>query len=117
MAVAASSVPENKFYAIQEWRENAIIKILNESKKKNWCEAEKLYDDYKEYCEEPWYCYDTLFNYKFNKCGFCTRMKRVLVKSKWSCAEDYPLYKHLVCVNRECEFFLIINSDKDKDSD
>ena len=99
------------------FRKQAIINILNESKKKNWCEAEKLYDDYKEYCEPHWKNYDTHFNGKFNKCGFCMRMKRALVKSKWSGAEDYPLYRHLVCVNENCEFYLIINSDIDRDSE
>ena len=44
-------------------------------------------------------------------------MKRALVKSKWSCAENYPLYKQLVCVNNQCEFYLIINSDIDKESE
>ena len=95
------------------WREKAIIQIQNESIQKNWCEAEKLYDNYRDYCKEHWYRYDTLFNYKFNKCGFCTRMKRALVKSKWSCSENYPLKKQLVCVNNNCEFYLIINSDID----
>ena len=113
----ASAAAPNYFHSTMEWRHNAIIKILNESKKKNWCEAEKLYDDYKDYCKEHWYRYDTLFNYKFNKCGFCTRMKRALVKSKWSGAEDYPLYQHLVCVNKNCEFYLIINTDIDRDSE
>ena len=41
------------------------------------------------------------------------KMKRALVKSIWSCAEEYPLRKHLVCFNENCEFYLIINSDID----
>ena len=113
MAVAC---PQD-FHGINLWREKAIIQIQNESIKKNWCEAEKLHDDYKDYCKEHWSRYDTLFNYKFNKCGFCTRMKKALVRSKWSCAENYPLYKQLACVNNQCEFYLIINSDIDKESE
>ena len=101
----------------RQFRINSIVKILNESKKKNWCEAEKLYDDYKDYCQVHWEKYDTLFNYKFNKCGFCLKMKRALVKSKWSGAENYPLYRHLVCVNENCEYYLIINTDIDSDSE
>ena len=97
----------------RDYRIESIVKIQNESKKKNWCEAQKLYDDYRDYCKPHWKNYDTHFNGKFNKCGFCMRMKRALVRSKWSCAEDYPLYKHLVCVNENCEFFFIINSDID----
>ena len=106
--MASTSTPD-----IVQFRIDAIVKIQNESKKKNWCEAEKLYDNYRAYCRKDWERYDTLFNGKFNKCGFCMRMKRALVKSKWSCAEDYPLHKHLVCVNENCEFFFIINSDID----
>ena len=79
-------------------------------KKKNFSEAEHCFDEYRNYCRPYWEKYDMLFNYKFNKCGFCNRMKRALVKSKWSHAEDYPLYRQLVCVNKNCEFYLIINS-------
>ena len=96
---------------VNKWRETAIIKILNESFKKNWCEAEKLTDDYKEYCKPHWQEYDTHLNGQFNKCGFCLRMKRSLVKPKWSDAEEYPLYKQLACMNFSCKFYLIINSD------
>ena len=110
MASAAASDDD-----FRQWREQNIIKILNESKRKNFSEAENCFDDYQKYCKPYWEKYDTLFNYKFNKCGFCTRMKRALVKSKWSCAEDYPLYKHLVCVNENCEFYLIINSDIERE--
>ena len=112
MATASDNVMD-KNDATVNWRIEAIIKIQNESKKKNWCEAEKLYDDYKDYCKPYWQRYDTLFNGKFNKCGFCMKMKRALVRSKWSCSENYPLYRQLVCVNENCEFFFIINSDID----
>ena len=39
------------------------------------------------------------------------RMKRSLVKSKWSCSENYPMRGQLVCANENCKFFLIINCD------
>ena len=101
----------------RQFREQFIIKINNESIKHNWCVAEKFCDDYKDYCKPYWEKYETLFNYKFNKCGFCTRMKRGLVKNKWSCSENYPLKGQLVCVNKNCEYYLIINTDLDIDSD
>ena len=96
---------------VLKWCESAVLKIMNESFKMNWCEAEKLTDDYKDYCKPYWEEYDTHLNNQFNKCGFCLKMKRALVRSKWSCAEDYPLYKQLTCVNNKCKFYLIINSD------
>ena len=99
----------------RQWREECIVKILNESFKKNFSVANDLFDEYQKYCKPYWEKYDTLFNYKFNKCGFCTKMKRALVRSKWSCAEDYPLHGQLVCVNENCEFFLIVNSDKERE--
>ena len=98
---------------VSKWLESAVIKILNECYKKNWCEAEKLTDDYKDYCKPYWQEYDTHLNMQFNKCGLCLKMKRALVKSKWSCAEDYPLYKQLTCMNFSCKFYLIINTDLD----
>ena len=58
-----------------------------------------------------WKQYDTLFNYQFNKCGFCRRMKVAIVKQKWSEAEFYPLINRLTCVNKNCSFYLVFNSD------
>ena len=94
-----------------EWREKAIVKIINCCIRKRWCEAESLTDNYKDYCRPYWKEYDTHFNGKFNKCGFCMKMKRALVKSKWSCSEQYPIKGQIVCVNENCKFFLIINCD------
>ena len=39
---------------VSKWRESAVTNILNECYKKNWCEAEKLTDDYKDYCKPYW---------------------------------------------------------------
>ena len=100
---------------IMEWREKAILKIVNCCIKREWVEAESLNEKYKEYCKPYWKEYDTHFNGKFNKCGFCMRMKRSLVRSKWSCSEQYPIKGQLVCVNEHCKFFLIINSDFEND--
>ena len=101
--------------SVLEWREKAILLIMNKSFKMDWCEAEKLTDDYKEYCKPYWKDYDTHFNGKFNKCGFCMKMKRALVRSKWSCSENYPLRGQLTCVNTNCKFYLIINSDLEEE--
>ena len=98
---------------VPNWRERAVINILNNCIRKNWVEAEKLCDDYKDYCKPYWKDYDTHLNNTFNKCGFCLKMKQALVKSKWSDAEEYPLYKQLACMNFSCKFYLIINTDLD----
>ena len=99
--------------SINEWRDKAILLIVNKCIKREWCEAHKLTDDYREYCKPYWKDYDTHFNGKFNKCGFCMKMKRSLVRSKWSHSEYYPIKGQLVCVNNNCKFYLIINSDMD----
>ena len=72
-----------------------IDDIIDLSRKKQWCEAD----------------YDTVFNYRFNKCGFCLKMKQAIVKQQWSDSELYPLINRLACVNKECLFYLIFNTD------
>ena len=79
--------------------------------KKQWCEANKLYQKYLNYYHHLWEKYDTLFNYQKNKCGFCRKMKRAIVKQRWSEAELYPLFNKLTCVNEDCNFYLIFCSD------
>ena len=56
--------------------------------KKQWWEADELFEKYLKNCYELWKQYDTLFNYQFNKCGFCRKMKRAIVKQKWSEADN-----------------------------
>ena len=79
--------------------------------KKQWREAEELFDKYINQCYEMWKQYDTLFNYQINKCGFCRKMKRAIVKQRWSESEQYPLINKLTCVNEDCIFYLIFYSD------
>ena len=74
--------------------------------KKQWWEADELFEKYLKNCYELWKQYDTLFNYQINKCGF-----RAIVKQNWSEAEQYPLINRLTCVNENCLFYLVFNSD------
>ena len=110
-------VSPNETIDVPLWRERATINILNKCIKKDWREAESLTDDYREYCKPYWKEYDTHLNGQFNKCGHCLKMKRSLVKNKWSQAEEYPLYRQLVCMNFSCKFYLIINTDLDTSSE
>ena len=79
--------------------------------KKQWCESNELYQKYKEHCVELWKEYDTHCNYRFNICGSCRKMKRTIVKPKWSEAERYPMGQQLVCFNNNCKFYLVVNTD------
>ena len=88
-------------------RKQLIDDVIQLCIKKQWCEAEALFDKYLSLTYDLWKQYDTLFNYQINKCGFCRKMKRAIVKQKWSEAEQYPLINRLTCVNDECQFYLI----------
>ena len=33
------------------------------------------------------------------------------MKQKWSESEQYPLINRLTCVNEDCKFYLVFNSD------
>ena len=90
-----------------------IDDIIDLCCKKQWCQATELFDKYPKQCHELWTHYDTLFNYQINKCGMCRRMKQAIVKQRWSDAESYPLINRLTCVNKDCSFYLIFNSDID----
>ena len=74
--------------------------------KRQWWEADELFEKYLKNCYELWKQYDTLFNYQINKCEF-----RAIVKQNWSEAEQYPLINRLTCVNENCLFYLVFNSD------
>ena len=93
-------------------RKQMIDDIIDLCIKKQWCNANDLFDKYLQNCRQWWKQYDTLFNYQFNKCGFCRKMKRAIVKQKWSESEQYPLINRLTCVNKDCDFYLIFNCDK-----
>ena len=92
-------------------RKQMIRDIIELFIKKQWWEADELFEKYLKNCYELWKQYDTLFNYQFNKCGFCRKMKRAIVKQNWSEAERYPLINRLTCVNKDCLFYLVFNSD------
>ena len=79
--------------------------------KKQWCQSNELYQKYRKDCEKLWKEYDTHFNYRFNICGSCRKMKRAVVKPKWSDAELYPMQQQLVCFNADCKFYLVVNTD------
>ena len=93
-------------------RKQLIDDVIQLCIKKQWCEAESLFEKYLMETYKLWEQYDTLFNYQINKCGFCRKMKRAIVKQKWSEAERYSLINRLTCVNDECQFYLIFYSDK-----
>ena len=94
-------------------RKQLIDSAINLCVKKQWWEAEELFDKYlKNNCYELWKQYDTLFNFQFNKCGFCRKMKQAVVKQRWSEAERYPMINRLTCVNDDCNFYLVFNCDK-----
>ena len=92
-------------------RKQMIKRIIKLCIKKQWWEAEELFDKYLINCYELWKQYDTLFNYQINKCGFCRKMKQAIVKQKWSESERYPMINRLTCVNDDCIFYCIFNSD------
>ena len=92
-------------------RKRIVDDIIQLCVKKQWCNAEELCKKYLDECRDLWKQYDTIFNYKFNRCGFCRNMKQAIVKPKWSEAEQYPLYSRLTCVNQQCTFYLVFNSD------
>ena len=87
---------------------NSIVKLCI---KKQWQQANELFDKYLKDCHGLWEQYDTLYNYQINKCGYCRKMKRAIVKQKWSESEQYPLINRLTCVNYECVFYLVFYSD------
>ena len=92
-------------------RKRMIDDVIDLCTKKQWCEAEELFKKYLNQTNSEWTTYDTVFNYRFNKCGFCLKMKQAIVKQKWSDSELYPLINRLACVNKECLFYLIFNTD------
>ena len=92
-------------------RKRVIDDIIDLSIKKQWYQAKRLFNEYVIQHHELWKQYDTLFNYQINKCGFCRKMKRAIVKQNWSEAELYPLINRLTCVNKDCSFYLVFNSD------
>ena len=92
-------------------RKQIIDSVIQLCIKKQWWEAEELFDKYLKQCYEFWKQYDTLFNYQINKCGFCRKMKQAIVKQRWSESEQYPLINKLTCVNENCIFYLIFYSD------
>ena len=92
-------------------RKQMIDDIIELCIKKQWWEADELFEKYLKNCYELWKQYDTLFNYQINKCGFCRKMKQAIVKQNWSEAERYPLINRLTCVNKDCLFYLVFNSD------
>ena len=63
-------------------RKQLIDDVIDLSIKKQWCNAHELYEKYLKNCYELWKQYDTLFNFQFNRCGFCRKMKQALVKQK-----------------------------------
>ena len=94
-------------------RKQLIDSVIILCVKKQWWEAEELFDKYlKNNCYELWKQYDTLFNFQFNKCGFCRKMKQAIVRQRWSEAERYPMINQLTCVNNDCQFYLVFNCDK-----
>ena len=92
-------------------RKRMVDDVISLCIKKQWCEAEELFNKYLKSCFELWKQYDTLFNYKKNKCGYCTKMKQALVKQRWSEAERYPMIDMLTCVNNDCLFYLVFYCD------
>ena len=93
-------------------RKGMIDDIIQLCIKKQWANAEELFHKYLDQTKDLWNTYDTVFNYRFNKCGFCLKMKQAIVKQKWSDSELYPLINRLACVNKDCCFYLIFNTDK-----
>ena len=95
--------------------EKCLDKIYSFCQLKNWCLADLAYDEYVGLCKDLWKEYDTHFNYRFNICGNCRQMKHGLVKNRWSDSELYPIYGQLACKNKLCKFYLVINTDKQKE--
>ena len=93
-------------------RKRCLDKIHSFCQLKNWCLAELAYEEYVALCQNLWKKYDTHFNYGYNICGNCRQMKHAVVKNRWSDSELYPIYGQLVCINKLCEFQLVINTDK-----
>ena len=93
-------------------RQKCLDKIYSFCQVKNWCLAELAFDEYSGLCNDLWKEYDTYFNFRFNICGYCRQMKKGLVKEKWSDSDLYPIYGQLTCKNKQCEFYLVINTDK-----
>ena len=92
-------------------RKQLINSVISLCVKKQWCDADERFDKYLKNCYNEWKQYDTLFNYQYNKCGFCRKMKQALVKQKWSEAERYPMINRLTCVNKDCNFYLVFYCD------
>ena len=92
-------------------RKQIVNSVIDLCVKKQWWEAEELFDKYLKETYELWKQYDTLLNYQRNKCGFCRKMKQALVKQTWSDADRYPIIDKLTCVNKECIFYLVFRSD------
>ena len=92
-------------------RQKCLDKIYSFCQIKNWCLAELAFDEYIGLCKGLWKEYDTYFNFRYNICGACRHMKKRLVKEKWSDSELYPIYGQMPCKNKQCEFFLVINTD------
>ena len=96
-------------------RKRCFDKILSFCQLKNWCLAELAYEEYVGLCQSLWKEYDTHFNYRYNICGNCRKMKQRLVKNRWSDSELYPIYGQLACLNELCKFCLVIDTDKARD--
>ena len=102
MAVASYNV-------FSPYRDLCMKNIMQACTEKKWSTAEKLANDYADYCEK--YLQEILA-FEFNKCGSCLRKKKLLVNFEWSEAEKYPFYGQLSCMNYICEYYLIINADQ-----
>ena len=98
-------VSYNVFSPYRDFCMNNILKACSE---KTWPKADKLANDYIDYCEKY---LPEIQDFEFNKCGSCLRKKNLIVKLDWPEAERYPFYGLLTCMNYTCKYYLIINSD------
>ena len=90
-------------------RKQLIDSIIKLCINNEWWDAEQQFDEYLQKTRQLWKQYDTHLNYQFNKCGFCRKMKKAIVKQRWSNSEQYPLVNRLTCVNEDCIFYLVFN--------
>lgn len=90
------------------YRDFCLKNIMMACSEKKWSIAEKLANEYTDYCDK--YLQEIL-DFEFNKCGSCLRKKNLLVKLEWSEAEKYPFHGLLACRNYTCKYYLIINAD------
>lgn len=90
------------------YRDFCMKNIMMACSEKKWSIAEKLANEYTDYCDK--YLQEIL-DFEFNKCGSCLRKKNLLVKLEWPEAEKYPFHGLLACRNYTCKYYLIINAD------